>query len=256
MQLKLEVETNEGTSRYKMKEWFWKFLRHRLFIVILCTISLLCALIVYQILPLFHEPYQSNLRLAETKFFEWKKDPANLELFNDLNCLLEKDPRLLRRYDGQVAQVLIESQQSNEVLPYARIAIERLKIDAPYYSLYSTATYQINQGKFHEALQNAMNLKEELEISFTDRKNEDLSMGAVLYAFNLIRIAFLNKTLNQKEFEILAWKNVQSFFGWTEVPCLSYRASAKIHNIVLENYREKNIDLKAYIFSRLLELES
>lgn len=237
-----------------MKEWIWKYLNTKWSLIVFCVMALFCGIIVYRVFSFIHESDQDNLRLvAETKFFEWKKNPLNLELFNDLHHVLEKDSKLLRKYDGQVAQILIESQQPQEFLSFAKMATERLK-EVPYYSLYSTSTCEINQENFEKALNHSLHLKKELETSLADQK--DLSMGEVLYAFNLIRIAFLHKKLNHKEKETVSWKNIQSFFGWTEALSLPYRVSEKTRKVILDNYRENNMDLKAYIHSRLHKLES
>lgn len=252
----IEIDLDERSLSYKIISWIKKVRKSNFVISGFIIITLLVGVILYQTKPLFYEPYQSHVRLAESKFFEWKKNPSNLEIFNELNELLEKDDLLMRRYEGQIAQILIDSQHTKEVFPFAKLVIKRLKQDAPYYSMYSEATFEIGQGLYEDALNHALGLKEELEISFSDRLEDDLSMGAILYGFNLIRIAFLHKTLYQAEQEILAWKNIQSFFGWNNVSSLPYRASMKVYNIILENYREKNIDLFSYVSTRLAELES
>ena len=126
----------------------------------------------------------------------------------DLRKLLEDSPNLQAKYDGLIAQQLLLEKKIDEATPYINQTLSRVKgEDSPYYIDFSKTSVTLAGGKKEEALKEAYLLRDKM----LQVKPEDSStqFGGVLYAFNLIRIALLEKDFQNKELEQKAWQELQ-----------------------------------------------
>lgn len=126
----------------------------------------------------------------------------------DLRRLLESSPNLQAKYDGLIAQQLILEKKIDEAKPYIEQTFSRVKgEDSPYYIDYSKTSIALASGKKEEALKEAYLLHDKmLQVAPADRS---VQFGGVLYAFNLIRIALLEKDFQNKDAEKKAWQELQ-----------------------------------------------
>jgi hypothetical protein len=132
------------------------------------------------------------------RFLSEHNSTAQTERLHKLDILLNVHPELHQKFDGAIAQKLINEGNILAGLSFASSSLARTeKENAPYYSNYSKTTLLIAQKKYEEALQQSIALKQEL---FKNPQGVDL-----LNAFNLLRIATLAQALNLKTEEISAW---------------------------------------------------
>ena len=126
----------------------------------------------------------------------------------DLRRLLESSPNLQAKYDGLIAQSLISNQKIDEAMPYINQTFSRIKgEDSPYYIDYSKTSIALASGKKEDALKEAYALRDKmLQVAPADRS---VQFGGILYAFNLIRIALLEKEFQNKDAEKKAWQELQ-----------------------------------------------
>jgi hypothetical protein len=127
----------------------------------------------------------------------------------EMQALLIRHPDLEPVYDGIIAQDLILQNQLSEARPYVDRIFSRVEEETPTVFLnYSRTTLLIAEGKIEEALQDAYALKNDLLEMF--KAHPQTPYGAALYAFNTIRIAFLEKKLAHTEKERAAWDELHA----------------------------------------------
>lgn len=128
--------------------------------------------------------------------------------FVSLQELMKKHPELEAKYDGMIAQTLINRGQIDLAMPFAKRALVRTqKENSPYYYRYTETTLLINDKHYDKALQQAKELEKDLKNASKD------TSGNVLIAFNILRIGILQHQLNQKSEEKETWKKLQQFLN-------------------------------------------
>ncbi|MBS0624716.1 MAG: hypothetical protein JSS32_01545 [Verrucomicrobia bacterium] len=175
---------------------------------------------------------------TELAFAKWEASPGNSELFQELSRVLKKTPELKDKYDARIAQKLIEANLSDKALPYAERVIARLQEESPLHALFVETTLMIEKKAFQEALESAMSLKEKIG---TD--------DSVLYAHNLLRIAFLQQALENGPGEMAAWRDFEDFLEWKNGPSESILSQEMI-----QSYQDRDVDLAHYIAYRKVSL--
>lgn len=131
---------------------------------------------------------------------------------SDLRQLLESSPNLQAKYDGLIAEQLILEKKLDEAAPYINRTFARVKEeDSPYYIAYSKTSIALADGKKEEALKESYILRDKmLQVAPAERSTQ---FGGVLYAFNQIRIALLEKGFQNKDAEKKAWQELQQMNG-------------------------------------------
>lgn len=156
---------------------------------------------------------------------------------NQLQQILSRYPNLHAKYDGQLAQILIDRSQITEALPFAKLALERTHAEnAPYYSKYSQTTLVIGEKKYEQALEQARMLQNELTA-------EKVADDEVLLAFNLLRIAMLQQQLGLKAEERATWLDLQQ-----------RSSKSKAFASQLEHLHEGKMTLSEYIAARITKI--
>lgn len=126
----------------------------------------------------------------------------------DLKTLLEKSTPLQAKYDALIGEQLLIGNQAEQAQPYIERTLQRVQgEDAPAYIKYAATSLILTQGKQELALKDAYSLKEDL-LKNAQGKN-GAEYNGVLYAFNLIRIASLEKAFKNQELETKAWNELQ-----------------------------------------------
>lgn len=161
---------------------------------------------------------------------------SNQRDLKQLEQILARYPNLHAKYDGQIAQTLINRSQIDEALPFATLAIARTNAEnKPYYSDYSATTLVIGEKKYAEALQQALALQKEI----ASPRADETHVGDTLLAFNLLRIAMLQQQLGLKSEERATWLDLQQRAG-----------NSKRFAGQLEHFHEGKVSLADYIAAR------
>jgi hypothetical protein len=165
-------------------------------------------------------------------------DPVKeAEAFKQLSTLLNEYPALRPFYEGPAAQELLNQKRLSEAEPLIQRTFERTRSLFPLsYLSYAENSVLIDQGRFKEALSSAYSLKTRLDTS-----KEEAS--PVLYMFNLLRIALLEKQMQNKEKLEAAWKEMEQIRqGAGRV-----KLSPQMLNWILNHFDNESADLKQYL---------
>ncbi|MCC6127708.1 MAG: hypothetical protein IT584_00700 [Chlamydiae bacterium] len=163
---------------------------------------------------------------AKRALAKWEQSPSDLGELNRLLALWEKNPIFRKRTQAHVVQTLIQEKLFDQAAPYAEEPISQIRIEFPEYAFFAETTLLIERGLYQEALEKSIRLKDQMG------KNESF-----LYAQNLLRIATLQKLLQNGPGEIFAWRECEEFFS----------SGSPFADEMLRCYREKKIDLKKYV---------
>lgn len=181
-------------------------------------------------------PTPINYAEAEVAFNEWKKSPTDDKLYLSMKEAIRSVPSLEKKYEGTIAQNLLNTDRLNEALVMANRTLNRVKEEVPYHVTYAESSLLIEQGDFQQALENAVALKAQMGQSFGEMDKG----GSLLYLHNLLRIACLQQALNNRPGEMVAWEELESVL----------ESNAKVSKIVLGSFSELEVDLTEYIKER------
>lgn len=195
---------------------------------------------------------ESNYLLAENYFRRlYKAAPGEQgingkeEALRKLQEITNKHPELQSRYDGLIAQFLLIEGKEGEAALYAERAINRTKKEnLEPYTQFSQATLLMARGQYGEALAMSQKLKKEM----LDEMGEEQSLrdfGNALFAYNLLRIAMLQKELGKAQEELDAWKEWKQYSA--ESP---QNAEAKSFAFIEQNMQEGSFYLNDYMNRR------
>ncbi len=173
-------------------------------------------------------PSYTDFQRTQTAFARWESNPTDTALFSHLVEALKNTTDLHQKYDALIAQKWIEAGDYDRAIPYAQSGIKKLQAECPLHASFAETTLLIGRGLYQEALEKAMGLK------------ELLGDDPQLYTHNLIRIACLQRHLENTPGEIAAWKDLQEFA----------KGSEEVQKSVLAQYQDKNLDLTHYISER------
>lgn len=165
-------------------------------------------------------------------------DPLQTEgAFKQLLTLLNQYPNLRPFYEGPAAQELLNQKKLPEALPLTQRTLERVKPLLPsFYLAFSENSIQIEQGRYEESLTQAYYLKKAMD-------DLQVKTAPTLYAFNLIRIALLEKQLGHLEKMGAAWKEVEQIRQGTH----PYKLSPHMINWVLNHFDSEAAELKQFL---------
>ncbi|MFS8564349.1 MAG: hypothetical protein LVR00_08635 [Rhabdochlamydiaceae bacterium] len=181
---------------------------------------------------------------------------SNWEVTKDglaqLQKLMHKHPELHQKYDSVIAQKFLSSSQSGLAATYASATLKRIGEFSPYYTKFATGSLMIAEGHLKEALEDAKNLKMQLAVdnSFWSQKSQIAPHGSLLYAYNLLRIATLEKELGSPEGELAAWKELKQNAGWGENKIISQMYDPEAYFLIQQNFKKQDISLLDYINHR------
>jgi hypothetical protein len=184
--------------------------------------------------------YQDFLQ-TEKLFATWEESPADIQLFDQLSLFLKKHPDLIDKYEAKISQKLIEAGRFEQAALYAESPISRLEIISLSHSCFAETTLLIEAGRYQEALERAIRLKENMS-----------SEDSILYAHNLFRIATLQQRLQNDPGEIAAWNDFEEFLGWKEGKATENFLS----QAMLQSYGAEEISLLQYIADRKMVVSS
>jgi hypothetical protein len=124
--------------------------------------------------------------------------------FEQLQAIMQRHPELRSKYEGPLAQTLLIIGQVPQAQAYIEDIFKRAQSDhLQLYQNYTNTSVLIGQGDYANALQNAKQLKSDLD-QLGERANP------ILYVYNLIRLAMLYQQMEQPGEELKAWEELQN----------------------------------------------
>ncbi len=179
---------------------------------------------------------------AEIAYSNWEAAPEDEELYQKMKEAIRKVPALERKYEAFIAQRLLDGEKTSEAIQLANHSLNRIKQDTPFHASYALASLMIEQGAYEEALDKALQLKDQMEHFFdlSSLTGDRLVGGSVLYAHNLLRIACLLHQLQNRAGEKAAWEEFENFI----------KKKNPASDLVLGSFSDKQIDLNSFITER------
>lgn len=187
------------------------------------------------------------------------KETRDLHLFDQLEQPLSRHPELEAKFGTRIAQRLLALGEVNKADAYATAALKRAEdLTTPYYTQFSRNTLVIAQGKYKEALEESKRLKTALEEddAFWASRDRFVKSGTVLYAYNLLRIAALERELGSKEGELKAWEELVRNAGWRESSVHLKTYDPEAYALLAQNFAQGEVSLLDYIEQREKQLKN
>ncbi len=188
-------------------------------------------------------PKPEAFAAAEEAVAKWESSQDEVS-YQEMQTALKKVPALAKKYEAVIAQRLFEGDKMGEALLLAHRSLSRAELDAPFHASYGATSLLIEQGSYQDALEKSVGLKEQMTRLLDWSQKEPLAGGALLYAHNLVRIACLQKELNNKPGEKAAWEELESFL----------KGKDDLAHLIFGNFQEKQLDLTDYINERQKQL--
>lgn len=190
---------------------------------------------------------------AEMAFviFQKKESEVNQteqkEAYNKLIKLMKSHPELYAKYDGALAQILINRNEPGEAKPFANNAIKRtMEEESPFYTEFAKNTLLIADHQYSEALKNSLLLQEKMA-NFKKQDAVFSPFGEILLTYNLIRIGFMQKEMGLKIEELNTWKELKKLAANNNEAFNKINQQFEEGSFSLLNYieaREQNLNIK------------
>ncbi len=227
-------------------------------ILLSCVSLIVLAFFLFQLLSKVSIGKKSDYLEVKRAFSEWiSQEAQDHKLLKNLEKPLNRHPELQAKFGNQIAQRLLSLGDASKADIYAKAALVRSQdLTSPYYSRFARNTLIISQGKYLEALKEAKSLKQDLEKNdaFWENRNPFALSGTVLYAYNLVRIASLERQLGSKEGELKAWEELVRNAGWKDQPVNLKAYDPEAYALLAQNFTQGDISLLDYIEQRKKEL--
>ena len=201
---------------------------------------------------------KSDYLEAQNAFKAWTSSEAlGPKIPLALSKPLSRHPELKSKFGTHIAQRLLAFGEVKNSGQYAAASLKRSHdLKTPYYERFSQNTLMIVQGKYSLALEEAKRLKSDLEQddAFWDSRDKFIRSGVILYAYNLVRIASLEKEMGSKEGELMAWDELVRNSGWKELPANRKIYDPEAYAHLAQNFTQGDVSLLDYIEQRRKEL--
>lgn len=203
----LNHHLQQFTDDHPLMEWLQNYGK----IILLSLAGLLVLLfIIYRAFSSSTAKAEANYYEAAHQFSLYQKNDDR-EAFNKLQALLNSHPELHPKYDGQLAQLLINRNAPQEAEAFANLAFNRVRSDdVPYYEEFAAITLLISKGELSDALKGSKELKQKMLKDATAQQQER-AFGDLLFAYNLLRIAVLEGKVGAPEEELAAWSEWNTY---------------------------------------------
>jgi hypothetical protein len=190
---------------------------------------------------------QVDYLTAEMAYHHWEGDRS--EQFTKLQKIIRKHPELHAKYDGAIAQKLLSTSESGLATSYGKATLKRMGDFSPYYKEFSACSLMIADRKWAEALKNSKALKASMDSDdgFWEKKSDLVRHGCILYGYNLLRIAMLEKTAGTPKGELEAWHELKVNAGWHGAEPTSRTYDPEAYLLIQGNFQNQEISLLDYI---------
>ncbi len=215
------------------------------------------AICLFQLMGKFSSGKSDYLE-AQSAFSAWTSEEAlSSKIPSSLAKPLNRHPELQAKFGTHIAQRLLAFGEVSNAGKYASASFKRSQdLKSPYYERFSHNTLTIAQKKYPVALEEALRLKSDLEKddAFWESRDPMVRSGAVLYAYNLVRIAALHRQLGSKEGELQAWEELIRNSGWQGPPVNRKVYDPNAYESLAQNFTQGDLSLLDYIEQRRKEL--
>lgn len=203
----LEHHLTQYTDDHPVMQWLQEYGK----ILSLSFLGLIALLFIV------YRTVSSDSARAETDYYEagqqytlFQKNHSS-EAFQQLQLILARRPELHSKYDGLIAQALINDNEAQAAEPYANLIFKRVhNDDVPHYETFAAITLLISKENYPEALKQSVALKQTLLKEATVAKNER-TFGDLLFAYNLLRVAMLEQKSGSPAGEQAAWSEWNTY---------------------------------------------
>lgn len=197
----------------------------------------------------FQGDAQVDFVAAEVAYNKWHGEK---EALPKLEKLIRRHPELHAKYDGGIAQKLLQSSEQGLASSYASQALKRVENFSPYYTQFASGTLMISEGKLSDALTRAKELKKNMDSddAFWEKRSHTVRHGSLLYAYNLLRIAILEKAAGSAEGELFAWRELKKNAGWQGTDPSSKTYDPEAYALIQQNFQKQDTSLLDYINHR------
>lgn len=236
----LELARELGENRFV--QWISQ---HGVTAVLSIVAALLVLGIGYRLISGGSAKAEADYINAENDFVVFKrgtKDTATAmsqdEAFKKLDLLIKAHPDLNAKYDGLIAQLLINRDQLDQAQVFVDRTLARTSGDhLPFYADYAETSLLISKQQYQDALLKALQLKQQMVDSrAADKQAAKKEFGDTLFAFNLLRIAILEQQVGTPSDELKAWQTL--------------KGSAKEFKLLQDHFAEGKVSLSNYIEAR------
>lgn len=226
--------------------------------VLLTAFVLLFCL--YQLSGKLSSQSRSDFLEAQASYSAWISAVASdAKLFKQLEAPLKRHPELHAKFGSLIAQRCLGLEERNTGLKYAVASLKRTAhVTLPYYSQFSQNSLNIVNGKFKDALNSAKELKTHMQedTAFWGRRDKMVRSGHLLYAYNLLRIASLEREMGSVEGELAAWEELIHNAGWEGSASQSKTYDPEAYQILAHSFQDGEISLIEFIRQRQRELKT
>lgn len=207
---------------------------------------------------------ESDYIRAEIDFSSLKQLPmednagAQTKILTNLKEIIRSHPELHSRYDAEIAQILIARGNSAEAAHFLKNFFEDSQNSESFlkfYKEFSKITVLIDEEKFEIALQKALALKQDLINQAQEINEKKIGFNDGLFAYNLLRIAFLQQQLKDDNGELNTWKEWK-LYATGKITEQSDLFDAQVFRDIATQFEENDISLQDYIKFREEKLSS
>lgn len=126
-----------------------------------------------------------------------------------------------------------------------------------YYKRYAMTTSAISKQHYAQALQEAKQFQQDLsqDTLFWQTRDKMVKSGTMLYAYNLIRIAALERALGSAEGELSAWNELIAHAGWEGQPKNPHTYDPDAYSLITQHFHQGNVSLQQFVLERKKILE-
>jgi hypothetical protein len=235
----------------------WISEHSRMILVSLITFLVLCFCL-FQFMGKFSGAKKSDYLEAQSAFSAWTAlEAPSPKIPKALANPLNRHPELQAKFGTHIAQRLLAFGETKNAGRYAGAAFKRSQdLKTPYYDRFSRNTLLIAGGEYSVALEEAKRLKSDLEgdDAFWESRDPFVRSGAILYAYNLVRIASLEREMGSKEGERKAWEELILISGWRGSPINKKVYDEEAYAFLAQNFSQGDISLLDYIEQRMKQL--
>ncbi len=235
----------------------WVAANHKVAIASLGTLVVL-AFCLFQLTGRLLGKHKSDYFELNKAFSAWVADESHsLKILRSLERPLREHPEVEAKFGTHIAQRMLALGDVKRADRYGSAALQRAhNMTSSYYERFSRNSLAISKGQFKLALEEALRFKDELELddAFWEGKDKFIRSGTVLYAYNLMRIAALQREIGSKEGELKAWQELIKNSGWKESPVYNKTYDPEAYSLLAQNFSQGDVSLLEYIEQRCKEL--
>lgn len=187
----------------------------------------------------------------QSNFSQKEKDEA----LANLTQLMKSHPDLQAKFDAPIAQILINDKNQQAKI-FANSAFQRVSKDnIPFYLDFAKITLLISQNQFNEAINESVALNGKMIEALNQSENEASlgEFGPFLFAYNLLRTAFLYQYSENPDEEMKIWDQWKSFTSG-ESTSLIPNIDRKAFFTISQLFSDGSVSLDQYIDMRIQKL--